>query len=240
MRRTAVLAAAAAASVISVGLISPAAQAAAPTPTVVGTVSCADEGTIRLATSIDADRTAKAVARVSGVTTKRWLGEVVAGVDDTLDMSVGDAAESTKQFTVHHGAFTAAATRADASSANAVALFMSSNLRSTCSALVVQAGTQYLVGDATMTGGLAVAAGTRAAVDASITAERHHRYRATFTVAGAGRTQHLAREKTAKRKGVLDIVERHVKRLARFSKVSLTVTDLTDRKTQPLTYSIGR
>ena len=64
MRRPAVLAAAAAASVISIGLISPAAQAAVATPTVVGTVSCTGGGTIRLATSIDADRTAKAVAKV--------------------------------------------------------------------------------------------------------------------------------------------------------------------------------
>ncbi|MGZ4475904.1 MAG: hypothetical protein ACXVWW_09375 [Nocardioides sp.] len=239
MRRTAVLAAAAAASVISVGLISPAAQAAAPAPRLVGTTSCAGGGTIRLATSIDADRTAKAVATVSGAKQNRFAGLVVAGIDETFDMSKADAAAATKAFRAVRGTFTTVATQPGASSANAFGYFVGSDLRTTCSAVVVQRGTQYGV---MLNGvdGLIVAAGARSALDASIGAERNHRYRASFTVAGAGRTQHLALEKTAKRKGVLGIVERHVKRLARFSKVSLTVTDLTDRKTQPLTYSIGR
>jgi hypothetical protein len=231
-RATALLAALVAAPI---ALIGPSAQAATA-GRLVGTASCAGDGTIRLATSIDASRTAKAVATVSGAKQARWAGELIAGVDETSDTS-GDA---TKTYVAERGTFTAVATRTDASSADALAYFMSSGMRSTCSAMLVRSGTTYLVADAEMRNGLALVAGPRDAVDASFMAQPHHRYRAAFTVVGAGAPQHFSSEKTAQKRGVSDIIVRHVKRLSAFSKVSLTVTDLSAPKSQPLTYSIGR
>lgn len=241
MRRTAVLAAVAATSVISVGLIASSAQAAAAATRLVGTASCVGGGHIRLATSIGADRTAKAVATVSGVTDKRWAGQLYAGIDQMTSLSSQDAVDSTKYYTAHRGTFTAVATRPGASSATAVAVFAAAGLRSTCTEMVVQHGTQqYLVADADMTNGLVIGAGVRSALDASITAVGKHHYRATFTVVGRGAPQRIVLEKTAHRRGVIDIVARHVRRLSAFTKVTLTITDLSAPTSQTQTYSIGR
>ncbi len=77
-------------------------------------------------------------------------------------------------------------------------------------------------------------------LDASILGAKGHRYRAMFTVVDKTGTQRFSSENTAKRRGALDIVIRHVKRLPTFSKVSVKVVDLTAHKSQPQTYSIGR
>lgn len=239
MRRTAFFAALTAVS--SIALVTPSAADAAATATrLVGTASCVGGGQIRLATSIDEARTAKAVVKVSGATRNRWVGELIAGIDANTDTSMSGVMAATKKYVAKHGTFSATAIHANASSANALGVFMSMGLRSTCTEMVLQAGTQYLVADAQMRNGLAIGAGRLAAVDASINAERGHRYRATFTVAGRSTAQHFTSDKTAKKRGVIDIVVRHVKRLSRFSKVSVRVADLTDRSTPRRSYSIIR
>jgi len=237
-RATALIAALGAAS--SIALIAPSAQAAPAAGQTVGTASCTGGATLRIETSIDASHTAKAVATVTGAKQSRWVGEVVAGIDESTQMSSGDAAQATQQYTAKNGRFTAVATRADASTADAVAAFASTGLRSSCGAMVMQRGTQYGVISIDGATGVIVAAGPRSAIDASIAATRNHRYRATFTVTGKGAPQRIVLTKLATKRGTLDIVARNVKRLGAFSKVSLQVVDLSDRTSQPLTYSVSR
>jgi hypothetical protein len=236
----------------SIALIAQAPASAAPaavsTTQLVGSASCFGGGHIRLVTSIDQAGTAQAVATVRGVKAKRWLGEVVAGVDESVaaDMTSQTALASMKSFVTKHGRFTETQTRIDATTADSLAFFegMGSGRRSAseeCGAMVVSRGNTYVTADVLGKEGLAVVAGPASAVDASIAGTKGDRYRATFTVVGrSGAARRFSAEKAATERGVLDIVVRHVRRLGAFATASVRVVDLTDHTVQPMTYSIGR
>jgi len=238
MRRPAVLAAAAAASVISVGLIAPAAQAA-PTPTsgrLVATATC-DEGQARLVSRVGRSGTQRAHVTVTGVTSTQWRGGLVLdpydafAADSGSDPSSGDMSGllggPAKHFVAAHGHFASSAKLRDSRSLDAVASFTSASL-TLCTVGVISHAGQYAV-TAGLGDGLLVRTGRDATVQAIMAAESHHRYRLAFTVRTRAGVQHRTVTRTAGSLGVLRYVVSDFKGLSGFTQASVEMTDLTVR-----------
>lgn len=239
MRRTVAVTAALSAAA-SIALLAPAATAApAGHPDrLTATASCDGGGQIKVVSSLDAAGVQHVKATVSGVKQQKWAGEVMPGFDmeAASDTTIGDITSGVHKYVAKHGGFTGSAELANSHTLNALVLFMSHGLGTTCAASPIQQGMKY--GAVGMADGLMVRFGAKPAVAAFTMAKRHHRYRVAFTVRTKAGVQHRTVVRTAKH-GEVAVVLHDVKRLPSFTRASVTITDLAKPKA-PVSFTLQR
>lgn len=239
MRRTVALGAALSAAAAIV-LVAPAANAApAGQPDrLTAIASCDGGGQIKVVSSLDSAGVQHVKATVSGVKQKKWTGEVTPGYDaeTATDTTFGDVFSGLHKYVAKHGGFTASAELADSHTTNALVLFMSHGLDTTCTASPIQQGGKY--GVIGMADGILVRPGPKPAVAGFTMAERHHRYRVAFTVRTKAGVQRRTVVRTAKHGEVIATLH-DVKHLPSFTKVSVTITDLA-KPNAPVSFTLQR
>jgi hypothetical protein len=239
MRTTSWLAAAAA-SVLSIGLVASAGATSADH--IAGRATCVGGGTLRVGGTVDGEGNAKTVAHMHDTGRKHWTGIVMAGVDpqSVSDTSAEDVEKLTHKYVTTDGDLVAVATRSGATAPGSMAVFMTSDLNRICMATVLRHGRQYAVSGAA--DALVVGTGDRQAVAAFAMGKPNHRYRARFTLTGkGGLVQHRVRTQTVKKSDFgVGVTVRDFQRLAAFQRIAVRIVDLTDPKAKPVFEAVVR
>jgi hypothetical protein len=248
MRRTTVLAAALA-SVASLALTVPAADAVGAGRRLTGIASCDQGGHIRLTTTVNAAGTEHGKATVSGVRSKRWQGSLLLDPDALYeqmasdDEATSDAAfetlmNNTKRHVAKHGSFTVRAALPGARTLDATATFGTAGLDMCTVGLTVGDGTYAVSGN--LFDGLTVRTGRKPALAALASGESHHRYRIAVTVRTKAGVRHVTTMRTAGALGFVKASVRGIKGLASFREASVTITDTSLRPASVETYTLIR